>query len=204
MIPEGLVVLGFGGHARSVADVAIATGIARLRFVDPKAKRGEKLAGFPVVSRLKGPIPESWSYFPGAGDNARRESQMASLADERLIFTLISPRAYIGLGATVGCGTLVAHHTHLGPMANVGRGCIINTAAIVEHECRVGDFSHISVNATIAGRSRIGKRVFVGAGAIVIDRIEIGDNITIGAGSVVIRSLLQPGVYAGNPAKRIP
>lgn len=203
MVPVGLVILGFGGHARSVADVAIAAGIQHLRFVDPNAKPGEILAGFPVVPRLDGPVAKGWLLFPAAGDNALRASQVAALADQDLLHTLASPRAYMGLSAMVGRGTLVAHHAHLGPMSVVGMGCIINTGAIVEHESRVGDFCHISVNATIAGRSRVGNRSFVGAGAIVIDGIDIGDDITIGAGSVVVHSLADPGVYVGNPARRL-
>ena len=34
MIPNGLLILGFGGHARSVGDVAIDLGISALIFVD--------------------------------------------------------------------------------------------------------------------------------------------------------------------------
>jgi sugar O-acyltransferase (sialic acid O-acetyltransferase NeuD family) len=201
--PTGLVILGFGGHARSVADVALAAGIENLRFVDPNAKPGETLAGFPVCSLLDDPVPQGWLLFPAAGDNVLREQQIAAVADETLLHTLISPRAYAGLSAKIGRGTLVAHQAHLGPMSIVGTGCIINTGAIVEHESTIGDYCHISVNATIAGRSRIGKRGFVGAGATVIDGIDIGDDITIGAGSVVVHSLREPGIYVGNPARRL-
>jgi sugar O-acyltransferase (sialic acid O-acetyltransferase NeuD family) len=203
MGPAGLVILGFGGHARSVADVALAAGIENLRFVDPNAKPGEVLAGFPAASRLEGPMPGGWLLFPAAGNNALRADQVSAVADQKLLHTLVSPRAYTGLLATVGRGTLVAHHAHLGPMTVVGIGCIVNTGAIVDHESTVGDFSHISVNATIAGRCRVGRRSFVGAGAIVIDGVSIGDDITIGAGSVVVRSLSDPGVYVGNPARRL-
>src|SRR5205823_732685 len=115
-----LVVLGFGGHARSVADVALAGGIENLRFVDPNARPGETLAGFPVSRRLDGPLPEGWLLFPAAGDNALRADQMSAIADKALAHTLISPRAYVGLLAKIGRGTLVAHHAHLGPMSIVG------------------------------------------------------------------------------------
>jgi len=68
----GLVILGFGGHARSVADVALAAGVENLLFVDANAKPGETLAGFPVSQRLDGPMPQAWLVFPAAGDNALR------------------------------------------------------------------------------------------------------------------------------------
>jgi UDP-N-acetylbacillosamine N-acetyltransferase len=42
MSPDtGLLILGFGGHARSVADVAIASGITQLCFIDANAKPNE-------------------------------------------------------------------------------------------------------------------------------------------------------------------
>lgn len=203
MRPAGLLILGFGGHARSVADVALAGGIEHLRFVDANARPGETLAGFPVAPRLDCPLPEGWLIFPAAGDNGLRADQVSAVADPKLLHTLISPRAYIGLLAAVGRGTLVGHQAHLGPMSVIGAGCIINTGAIVDHESTVGDYCHISVNSTIAGRCRIGKRSFIGAGAIVIDGMDIGDDITVGAGSVVVRSLQDPGTYVGNPARRL-
>ena len=32
---------------------------------------------------------------------------------------------------------------------------------------------------------------------------KVGDDITVGAGSVVTKDLKEPGIYAGNPARRI-
>ena len=33
--------------------------------------------------------------------------------------------------------------------------------------------------------------------------VEIADNVVIGAGSVVTKNINEPGIYAGNPAKKI-
>ena len=45
---SSLALLGFGGHARSVADVALTAGFDRLLFVDENVQRGESFLGFPV------------------------------------------------------------------------------------------------------------------------------------------------------------
>lgn len=199
---KGLLILGFGGHARSVADVALAAGIAEILFVDPNARKGEDFLGHAVVSEYARNLPEGWACMPAAGDNLRRQRQVRD-ASERgwAIATLIAPDASIGAGAMLAEGTLVARHAHVGPLARIGKGVIINTGAAVEHDCVVGDFVHVSVNATLAGRSRLNDFVFLGAGGTVIDGVEVGRNITIGAGGVVIESLEVPGTYVGVPAR---
>lgn len=198
---SGIYLLGFGGHARSVADVALAAGIKSLIFVDANALPGESFAGFPAVTALPKTLIAGWSVFPAQGDNLSRKAthnkQQAPIAK------LISPKATIGVRAEVGEGTIVGHHAHIGPAASVGRGVIVNTGAAVEHECQVGDFSHISVNATVAGRARIGSNVFVGAGATVIDKVSICDDVVIGAGATVVRDITAPGTYVGTPARPI-
>lgn len=203
MIPRGLLIIGFGGHARSVADVALDLGIAELAFIDAQARPGEQFAGFSARQEMPPELPEGWLAFPAAGDNGARAQQIADLSSRGFpVCTLVSKRAYVGVGAAIGEGAYVAHGAHLGPDARVGRGTIINTGAVVDHESTIGDFTHVSVNTTIAGRCRIGSYVMVGAGATVIDRTSVGDNIVVGAGSTVIRNIAEPGVYVGCPVRR--
>jgi sugar O-acyltransferase (sialic acid O-acetyltransferase NeuD family) len=195
-----LVIFGFGGHARSVADVALATGYSKLVFVDSNARDGELFIDFPVQ---KIPPKEINYCFCAAGDNNHRKDQIKRAIDNNwVIETIISSHATLGVDSFISKGTIIAHHAHIGPMAEIGVGCIINTGAIVEHECCVGDFSHISINVTLAGRVKVGHHVFIGAGSVVRDKITIGDNIIIGAGSTVIHDLLEPGTYLGSPAVR--
>jgi len=204
MLPEGLLILGFGGHARSAADVAISAGIRSLLFVDANARQGERFAGYPVQSSFAGPMPEGWACLPAAGDGRRRKEQveMARAAGWPLA-TVVSPRATIGIGATLGEGCFVGHHAHVGPMTRIGVAAIINTGAAVEHDCVLGDYVHVSVNATAAGWSRLGDFVFLGAGSTVIDGVAVGDGITTGAGTVVVAPLRCPGIYVGAPARQI-
>jgi UDP-N-acetylbacillosamine N-acetyltransferase len=201
---EGLLILGFGGHARSVAGVALDAGVRSLRFVDRNARDGETFLGFPVEKQYSGPLPAGWSALAASGDNHQRQQQIQDILDAGwTLETLISPCATISVGSTIAPGCFIAHHAHIGPMATIGQGCIINTGAVVEHDCTVGDYTHVSVNSTVAGRSKLGDFVFLGTGATVIDSVTIGDEITIGAGGVVIRALSQPGTYVGVPVRSL-
>lgn len=196
-----LVILGFGGHARSVSDVALALRADELMFVDPQAQPDESLSGYPVYSSMPVNMSGEWFAFPAAGDNYLRDRQCA----ESLLplATLIAPDASIGQDAIIGAGTFVGHQAHVGPLAKVGQGVILNSGSIVDHESIIGDFTHISVNATVAGRCRIGRHVFLGAGAVIIDGISVCDNVIIGAGATVISDISESGTYVGSPGRRL-
>jgi sugar O-acyltransferase (sialic acid O-acetyltransferase NeuD family) len=204
MVPDGLVILGFGGHARSIAAVALANGVKTLLFVDENAREGENFLGFPAERVFKRSMPGGWLCVPAIGDCIERLRQFEFAQSMGWpLAKIVAKDATIDADASVAAGCFIGHHAHIGPSAKVNEGCIINTGAIVEHESVVGKFSHVSVNAVVAGRSRLGSFVFLGAGAVVIDGVSVDDRITIGAGATVIHSLKASGTYVGSPARLV-
>jgi UDP-N-acetylbacillosamine N-acetyltransferase len=203
-IPAALLILGFGGHARSVADAALAAGVRQLAFVEPSARPDETFLGFPVAAAMPATLPEGWLAVAGQGSGVAREKALAHCeARGWPVATVIAPTASIGAGSTIGRGVFIGQQAHVGPLAVIGDGCLINSGAVVEHDCVIGPYSHVSVNATVAGRSSCGSHCFLGAGSTVIDKISICDGVTLGAGAVVIRDITSPGVHAGVPARLI-
>ncbi|BBP86046.1 acetyltransferase [Pseudomonas sp. Pc102] len=199
-----LVILGFGGHARSVADVALCAGYDELLFVDSNVRPEENFLGHPTQVSTENIDWSQWDVIPAAGDNLRRSQQFRDMEELGVIpVSLVSPHATLGAGSSLSVGCLVGHHAHIGPMTIIGCGCIINTAAVIEHESIVGNFSHISVHATIAGRSRLGEFSMLGAGATIIDGISVTAGVTVGAGGVVNRPISSPGTYVGVPVRKI-
>ena len=62
------------------------------------------------------------------------------------------------------------------------------------------------VNGSMNGHmapTKIGNNVFVGMNSIILCGVTICDNVIIGVNSVVDRSIREPGVYSGAPAKRV-
>jgi sugar O-acyltransferase (sialic acid O-acetyltransferase NeuD family) len=202
MTTDTLIVLGFGGHARSIADVALAAGTRTLVFVDANARPGESFCGFAAVPDCPA-LTTASAVLPAAGDNLARERQLEAFDGRARLCTLVSPRAYVGVEAQVGRGAFVAHHAHVGPAAVIADGCIVNTGAVIDHESTIGRCTHVSVNATVAGRCTLGARVFVGAGAVVIDGVTIADDVVIGAGAAVVADIREPGTYVGVPARKV-
>lgn len=204
MPAKKLVIMGFGGHARSVADVALACGYTQLLFVEPSARAHENFLGHPVIAQWNGSHGAGWDAFAASGDGRQRLQQCQEIARHGLpLVSLLSPLASLGAGSLMEAGCFVGHHAHIGPLARVGKACIVNTGAVVEHEASVGDYSHVAVNACIAGRSHIGAFCMLGAAATLINALSVTDGVRIGAGAVVCAAITMPGTYVGVPARRL-
>lgn len=90
----------------------------------------------------------------------------------------------------------------IGDRVNVQDGAVLHTL-YNRSVCEIGNDVSIGHNAIIHG-AKVGNNVLVGMGAILMDNAVIPDNTIIAAGAVVLsNSVLEPGVYAGIPAKKV-
>lgn len=198
---SALIIYGCGGHANSVADVALHNGIKHLTFVDEQARENEKLFEFDVVNAFA--EQDHGPCIVAIGGNQERSKIFNQLMIKNInVITLVSRDAYLGKNAQLDAGVFVGHTAHIGPNVKIGAATLINTHCIVEHDCSIGKYCHISVNAVVAGKSQIGDFVMIGAGATVIDRLHICSNVIIGAGAVVVNNINEPGIYMGIPARK--
>lgn len=197
---KALDLYGCGGHARSVADLAIELGYESLLFIDDAARPGETIFSHPV-SRNRTPERNA-DAIAAVGDNVKRQQLFELIAAQRRV-SLRAGDAYVSSTAALEQGCFVGHRAYVGPFARIGPNCILNTACIVEHEAVIGAHSHVAINATIAGRCSIGEFCLIGASATVLDGVSICHNAIIGGGAVVVASIDTPGVYVGVPARKI-
>lgn len=198
------IIFGCGGHARSIMNTLLRNDTnLDILFVDDNAKMGEKIMEFLVICDYC--LKKDDAYVIAVGDNHVRKKIYDDLQNTHLgkCISVVSDLACIGIEANIGIGTFVAPYAYVGPLADIGNNTIINTGSVVEHETVIGNHSHIAPHATICGRTRIGDNVFCGAGSIVVDKVNVCNNVTIGAGAVVIGDIVEPGTYAGVPAKKI-
>lgn len=193
-----LVIIGCGGHARSVADIYLFNyPDADIIFVDEKAKENEKILGFPVVKNYN--VTDE-NVFIAIGDNKKRAKAFES---QKNLCSIISKNAYIGKGVEIGKNVLIAHNSHIGIGSKIENNVIINTSTSIDHECIIGENSHIAPNSTLCGRVKIGKNVFIGAGSTVIDNISICNSVILGAGSIIYRNIDEAGTYVETNNRKI-
>lgn len=90
----------------------------------------------------------------------------------------------------------------VGNRVNIQDGAVLHTLhkkSVVE----IGDDVSVGHNAIIHG-AKIGSNVLIGMGAIIMDNAVVPNNTIIGAGAIVLsNTILEPGVYAGIPARKV-
>ncbi len=103
----------------------------------------------------------------------------------------------IGQGSIICPGSTITTHIKIGAHVLVYLNCTIG------HDTTIGDFCTVSPGVNVSGNVTMGNGVFVGTGAVILERLNICDNAIIGAGAVVTKSILEPGVYVGVPARKL-
>jgi sugar O-acyltransferase (sialic acid O-acetyltransferase NeuD family) len=114
-------------------------------------------------------------------------SNNVDLLDKESI--IIGNGSIICSGSVLTCGIIIGKMVH------------ININSTIGHDVKIGNFVTCSPGVNISGNCNIGNNVMIGSNSVIKENISIGDNIIIGMGSVVTKSLIEPGVYVGNPCK---
>lgn len=194
-----LVIIGAGGHARVVADIARLCGYKDIIFLDDAdvAMASGKVSDYDKYSKVG-------DFIIAIGNSHVRKKIQTMLESKGChIVTLIHPSAVIGSNVLIDTGSVVMAGAIVNTGARIGKGVILNTCCSVDHDSVVSDYCHISVGAHLAGSVTIGERSFVCAGATIINNISICDDCVIGAGAAVIKNINHSGTYVGVPAKEV-
>ena len=203
---RGLIIIGAGGHGRSVADVAFAMKRwDTIAFLDD-GYEGGLCMGFPVLGKVSDftHYLEQSDFIIAIGNNRiRQKLQLLLMEAGARIPILVHPEAVIGNQVTLGEGTVVMAGAVINCCTQIGAGCIINTGATVDHENCLGNYVHLSPGVHLAGRVRIGERTWIGIGSSVSNDVTINRDNVIGAGAVVLKDITVTGTYVGIPARRL-
>lgn len=189
-----LILLGGGGHCKSVIDAAESAGHIILGILDTPDKAGEDVLGYRIIG--------TDDNIPDYADKAEfvitvgqiKSNTIRHKIAEKVIkaggyfATIIASDAYVSKHAEIGAGTVVLHKAFVNAGAKVGKNCIINTMANIEHDAQIGDFCHISTGAMVNGETKVGHDTFVGSGSTLYNCITITENSILPAGSVVRKS----------------
>ncbi len=202
-----LVLIGGGGHCKSVIEVAESAGYQILGVLDmPEDVGNEVLTGHKVIGTdddIPGYVEKAeFIITVGFIKNPAIRIKLYNRVKEAggKFATIIASTAYVSKYAQIGEGTVVMHHAFVNAGAKVGNNVILNTFTNIEHDAEIGDQCHISTGTMVNGDCRIGERCFIGSQSVLANGITIGDDCIVGAGSLVRKSIYQKGVYSGNPA----
>ena len=201
---EKLILIGAGGHAKSVADSIDKSKYELYGFIDSK-KKGTHL-GLPILGTELEDISEyaQYSYFVSIGDVGYRKLWFDKIIRRGLkIINIIDSSAIISTSAKLGIGNFVGKMVVINADAEIGNNNVINTKALIEHECKVGNHNHLSTNSVINGNVIVEDNVFIGSSSVCNGELKIGHDSIIGSGSVIIRDVPAKVTVVGVPARVI-
>lgn len=199
-----LILVGAGGHCRSVIEAARSAGVEIAGILDRLDSGVSEVLGCPVVGcdddipRLAGDYDFVVTLGMVKDPQPRVRLHDLILSAGGRLATIIASSAVVSAYAGVGPGSVVLHQAVVNAGAKIGAGCIINTAAVVEHDCTVGDYTHISTGAIVNGGSSVGRGCMIGSHATVIQGVEIEDGVVVGAATLVLRDIKTPNVIYTN------
>jgi len=212
MTKNDILLVGGGGHCKSVIDVIQSEGKYNIvGIIDKKEKLGEEISGHKIIGTDDDLelLAQQFKHFVITIGFIKNSEPRIRLF-ERLkclgaIFpVIVSPKGYISSNSKIGEGTVVMHNTVVNSGSVIGQNCIINTGAIIEHDATIGNHCHISTSSIINGDCAISDSCFIGSGSVIIHGVSIASNTILGAGAVITKSIqFSNQTFVGNPARLI-
>ena len=207
-----IVVIGFGGHGRVVAESLIALGRRLIAVTDlhpdvvtNAPKNVDVITDAILINRYG---PEEVLLALGIGsirptlEHGLTRQAVKSFLDLGYRFTgLQHPAAWVASNAIVSPTAQVHAGAIVQPGTNIGDFSILNTNSSVDHDCLIGSFCHIGPGVTLSGNVTVGDGSHLGTGCNVIQGIRIGNSCFVAAGATVVRDVQDFDSVKGLPAK---
>jgi sugar O-acyltransferase (sialic acid O-acetyltransferase NeuD family) len=223
-MPENrkILLLGAGGHCKSVLDSLLALSYYETVGLIEKQERGpsnndgknrssENFMGVSVVGTdddlqrlfLEG-YTDAFITVGSIGDVSLRKKLYSKIKQIGfLIPNIIDPSSVISPYSSMGEGVYVGKNAVINADTEIGNCAIINTASILEHECKIGDFVHIAPGSILSGGVWVDEGTHIGTGSVVKQGVRIGAYTMIGMGSIVLNDIRSRVTAYGNPCKEV-
>ena len=202
-ITKSLLIVGCGGHAKVISDIANSIGFKNIQYVDKDPNKkfflGKKVNHSEVTNYIE-------YFFVAIGNNFIREKIMTQFKKNNpkaIAATLIHPSSIISENCSIEEGTVIMPLCVINSSSIVSKGVIINTKSVIEHDNQIMSFSSIAPGVVTGGNVKIGKSSVIAIGAVIKNNIEIGSNSFVGASSYVHTNIPNNVIAYGSPAKII-
>jgi len=171
MLVDKVVIVGAGGHGRSVAEAILLNAIGQLviaGFIDDSWPTNDNVWGYPILgdtSNLNQYAVHAETAVVAIGNNTVREELQSRMVKAGFnMVTIIHPQAIVSPRAKIGSGSTIMAGAIVGTESQLGEGVIVNSGAVVDHHCEVGNYGHLGVGTAMAGGSRLGVGAWLHAG----------------------------------------
>ncbi len=186
---EKILLIGGGGHCRSVIDVIELEGKYSIAgIIDKKELIGKDVLGYKIIGcdddLLE--LHKEYKYAVVTIGHIRSNTLKIKLFNilKHIGYSLpviISPLAYVSKHASIDEGTVIMHQALINSNAKIGKNCIINSKALIEHDCTIEDNCHISTASVINGGVKVKEGTFFGSNATSKEGVEIDGFVKAGS-----------------------
>jgi acetyltransferase-like isoleucine patch superfamily enzyme len=115
--------------------------------------------------------------------------------------TFVGPFVEIQKNVKIGERCKIQSHSFICEFVTIGNDCFIGHGVMFINDLfKKGGPAR--GDKSLWSNTNVGSNVSIGSNATILP-VNICDNVVIGAGSVVTKNILEPGVYVGNPAKKL-
>ena len=186
---EKIVLIGGGGHCKSVIDVIEQENKYEIiGIVDKKELFGNDVLGYKIIgcdNELETIFQTCKNAFITVGQIKSNKVRVDLFNKVKQIgFNLpvvISPLAYVSKHSSIDEGTIIMHHALINANAKIGKNCMINSKSLIEHDVIVEDNCHISTASVLNGGVVVKENSFFGSNSVSKEYITIEGFIKSGS-----------------------
>ena len=113
----------------------------------------------------------------------------------------IGPFVEIQKDVVIGENSKIQSHTFICELVSIGSNCFVSHGVMFINDT-FAKGKPAGGDKSLWKKTVIGNNVSIGTNATVLP-VKITDNVVVGAGAVVTKDINEPGVYVGNPARKI-
>ena len=198
-----LVLIGTGGHAKVILDIARLTHRAIAGVLSPETTNYLALKTLGDDNLLKDHgFLAAHDFVIALGDTRKRRRIASSLsANDATLAILTHPGSIVAADVEIDGGTALLAGVIVNSGTRISTHCILNTGCSVDHDCRLESGVHIAPGARLCGHVICRQDAFIGAGAVIVPDQEIGLGAIVGAGATVLSSVPPAATVVGTPAR---
>jgi acetyltransferase-like isoleucine patch superfamily enzyme len=113
----------------------------------------------------------------------------------------VGPFVEIQKQVSIGARTRVQSHSFICEFVTIGSDCFVGHGVMFVNDTFASG-GPARGDRTKWRSTNVGDAVSIGSNATIMP-VSICDRVVIGAGAVVTRDINEPGIYAGNPARKL-
>ena len=205
-----LVIIGAGGLAREIYDLAIICNVNNSDFkikgfLSDDLTNIESL-GYPkILSTTQDyQIEDGDVFFCAIGNVFQRKKIVERILDKGGKFiNLIHPSANLSPSVKLGIGVGIKSFCVISSDVSMGDFSFLPRSVIMGHDAKIESYCQINSFVFFAGYANVGQCVTINAGSRLIQNVVIEDDAVVGMGSVVLSKVKKGTTVFGVPARRL-